>query len=69
MKISDVAKLTGITVRALHHYDKIGLLKPSQITEAGYRLYSHEDLEKLQLSMTISHNSNSRRPELCREVA
>ena len=48
MRISEVAKLTGITVRTLHYYEEIGLLKPSEITEAGYRLYSREDLEILQ---------------------
>lgn len=48
MRISEAAKLTGITVRTLHYYDEIGLLKPSEITEAGYRLYSREDLEILQ---------------------
>lgn len=48
MKISEVAKLSGITVRTLHYYDEIGLLKPNKITEAGYRVYSNEDLETLQ---------------------
>lgn len=48
MKISEVAKLTGITVRTLHYYDEIGLLKPGKVTEAGYRLYSEADLEILQ---------------------
>lgn len=48
MKVSEVAKLTGVTVRTLHYYDQIGLLKPSQVTEAGYRLYSEADLEILQ---------------------
>lgn len=48
MKISEVAKLTGITVRTLHYYDEIGLLKPSEITESGYRLYSKDSLETLQ---------------------
>lgn len=48
MKINEVAKLTGVTVRALHYYDKIGLLKPEEITEAGYRIYSENDLETLQ---------------------
>jgi DNA-binding transcriptional MerR regulator len=48
MKVSEVANLTGITVRTLHYYDQIGLLKPSQVTESGYRHYSHTDLEKLQ---------------------
>ena len=48
MKIGEVAKLSGVTVRTLHYYDEIGLLKPSKTTEAGYRMYSIEDLEKLQ---------------------
>ena len=42
MKISEVAKLSGVTVRTLHYYDEIGLLKPSKTTEAGYRMYSIE---------------------------
>ena len=44
MKISEVAKLSGITVRTLHYYDEIELLKPSETTEAGYRMYSREYL-------------------------
>ncbi|MFV0517965.1 MAG: MerR family transcriptional regulator [Aminipila sp.] len=48
MKINEVAKLTGVTVRTLHYYDEIGLLKPSKITEAGYRLYDSKALETLQ---------------------
>lgn len=48
MKINDVAKLTGITVRTLHYYDEIGLLKPSKITDAGYRIYDEKNLETLQ---------------------
>ncbi len=48
MKISEVAKLTGVTVRTLHYYDEIGLLKPSEITESGYRLYDEAALESLQ---------------------
>ncbi|MDF2869113.1 MAG: MerR family transcriptional regulator [Anaerocolumna sp.] len=46
--IKQVSDLTGISVRMLHYYDKIGLLKPSTITEAGYRLYDDESLETLQ---------------------
>ena len=38
-KIQQVADLTGVTVRALRHYDKLGLLPPAQVTQAGYRLY------------------------------
>ena len=48
MKISEVAKLTGVTVRTLHYYDEIGLLKSSEVTETGYRVYSSTDLETLQ---------------------
>ncbi|WDC85328.1 MerR family transcriptional regulator [Caloramator sp. mosi_1] len=47
-KIKEVADMVGISVRTLHHYDEIGLLKPDSTTEAGYRLYSEKDLEKLQ---------------------
>lgn len=48
MKVSEVARLTGVTVRTLHYYDEIGLLRPSGVTDSGYRLYSAEDLELLQ---------------------
>lgn len=48
MKINEVAKLTGVTVRTLRYYDEIGLLHPSKITEAGYRLYDRDALETLQ---------------------
>lgn len=47
-QIKDVARLAGVSVRTLHHYDDIGLLSPSQRSAAGYRLYSHEDLLRLQ---------------------
>jgi len=46
--IKHVSDLTGISVRMLHYYDKIGLLKPSNFTDAGYRLYDDEALETLQ---------------------
>lgn len=46
--IKQISDLTGISVRMLHYYDKIGLLKPSAVTEAGYRLYDDEALETLQ---------------------
>lgn len=45
--VSEVSKLTGISVRTLHHYDAIGLLKPTKITEAGYRLYDNTALDRL----------------------
>ncbi|KZE39862.1 MerR family transcriptional regulator [Bhargavaea cecembensis] len=47
-KVKEVAELTGISIRTLHHYDRIGLLSPEQVTEAGYRQYSDRDLETLQ---------------------
>jgi DNA-binding transcriptional MerR regulator len=46
--VQQVSKLTGVSVRTLHHYDEIGLLKPTKVTEAGYRLYNEEALRKLQ---------------------
>jgi DNA-binding transcriptional MerR regulator len=46
--VKQVSDLTGISVRMLHHYDNIGLLKPTKLTEAGYRLYDDEALETLQ---------------------
>lgn len=48
MKVKEVADLVGISVRTLHHYDKIDLLKPHQISDTGYRFYSDEDLMRLQ---------------------
>ena len=46
--VGEISKMTGISVRTLHHYDEIGLLKPARVTEAGYRLYDEEALERLQ---------------------
>lgn len=48
MKVKDVSKLTGVSVRTLHYYDNIGLLTPDDLTEAGYRIYSDENLSTLQ---------------------
>lgn len=48
LKINEVAKLTGVTVRTLHYYDEIGLLKPSKVSEANYRLYDAAAIEMLQ---------------------
>ncbi len=42
------AELAGVTVRTLHHYDRLGLLKPRRRTDAGYRLYEDRDLERLE---------------------
>jgi hypothetical protein len=42
MKVGELAKRTGISVRTLHHYDEIGLVSPSHRTESGHRLYGRE---------------------------
>lgn len=49
--VKELAELAGVTVRTLHHYDEIGLLVPRARTEAGYRLYDHDDLLRLQQIM------------------
>ena len=46
-RIGEVAAATGLTVRALRHYDEIGLLVPSQRSAAGFRLYSDADVRRL----------------------
>lgn len=46
--VSEVARIAGVSVRALHHYDAIGLLVPKQRTDAGYRVYDQDDLLRLQ---------------------
>ena len=47
MNVGEVAALAGVTVRTLHHYDRIGLLSPSERTAAGYRRYTPSDLDRL----------------------
>lgn len=47
LTVNEVSKLTGVSVRSLHHYDAIGLLKPAKVTEAGYRLYGDDELKRL----------------------
>lgn len=51
--VKEVSALTGISVRTLHHYDAIGLLCPSRVTEAGYRLYDEEALRRLQTILLL----------------
>lgn len=46
--VKEISKLTGISVRTLHYYDSIGLLKPTKVTKAGYRLYDDTALHRLQ---------------------
>jgi DNA-binding transcriptional MerR regulator len=46
--VGQVAHLSGVTVRTLHHYDEIGLLSPTERTAAGYRVYTDADLQRLR---------------------
>jgi DNA-binding transcriptional MerR regulator len=50
---SEFARLAGVTVRTLHHYDRLGLLRPSGRTQAGYRLYAESDFARLQQIVTL----------------
>jgi MerR family transcriptional regulator, thiopeptide resistance regulator len=52
-KVSEFAEKAGVTVRTLHHYDRLGLLRPSGRTEAGYRLYQETDFARLQQIVTL----------------
>lgn len=54
-KVGEVATATGLTVRALHHYDRLGLLVPSERTLAGHRLYSEDDLQRLYRVLALRH--------------
>ncbi|MGI8687451.1 MAG: MerR family transcriptional regulator [Thermomicrobiales bacterium] len=53
MKVGALAKQTGISVRTLHYYDEIGVLAPSQRSDAGYRLYTAADVVRLQQIMSL----------------
>lgn len=47
-KVHEVCRMTGVSARTLHYYDQIELLHPAMITEAGYRIYGHKEMEKLR---------------------
>lgn len=47
MTIGEISRISGVSVRTLHHYDRIGLLKPASITESGYRIYDESALQRL----------------------
>jgi DNA-binding transcriptional MerR regulator len=55
LKVGELARSSGLTVRTLHHYDEIGLLKPSGRSEAGYRLYNREDVARLHGIQALRH--------------
>ncbi len=49
MTVKEVSNISGVSVRTLHHYDGIGLLKPTKVSESNYRLYDDKALERLQM--------------------
>ena len=51
--VKEVSRLTGVSVRTLHHYDQIDLLKPAKVTEAGYRLYNDASLQRLHAILLL----------------
>jgi DNA-binding transcriptional MerR regulator len=53
LKVGELARRTGLTVRTLHHYDEIGLLRPSGHTESGHRLYTAADIARLQQVLSL----------------
>src|SRR6266545_8235456 len=53
LKVGELARRTGLTIRTLHHYDELGLLKPSLHTEAGHRLYTADDVTRLQQVISL----------------
>lgn len=54
-RIQEFAKLAGVTVRALHHYDRLKLLSPAHRSERGYRLYCHDDLGRLERILVLRY--------------
>src|SRR5205807_6404311 len=53
LKVGELARRTGLTIRTLHHYDEIGLLRPSLHTEVGHRLYTAGDVARLQQVLSL----------------
>lgn len=54
-RVGDVAEMIGVSIRTLHHYDRIGLLKPSGYSDGGHRLYAEDDLLRLQQILTLRY--------------
>jgi DNA-binding transcriptional MerR regulator len=55
LKVGELARRTGLTVRTLHHYDEIGLLKPTGRSDGGYRLYGEADVQRLHSIQALRH--------------
>lgn len=54
--IGDLAKQLNITTRTIRYYDQKGLVKPSRVSESGYRLYSNEQIKQLKLIIFLMKN-------------
>ena len=54
-RVGEVARLTRVSVRTLHHYDRIGLLHPARHSAGGYRLYGESELLRLQQILTLRY--------------
>ena len=52
-KVGELARMAGVSIRTLHHYDQIGLLPPTRRTESGHRLYTRADVERLQQILSL----------------
>ena len=59
--VKEISDLTGISVRTLHYYDEIGLLKPTKKSDAGYRLYDDKALETLPNFANAEKNAGSKK--------
>ena len=69
-RVHEFAELAGVTVKTLHHYDRVGLLRPRR-TSSGYRVYTHADLVRLEEILalkTIGFSLNDIRALLDRET-
>jgi DNA-binding transcriptional MerR regulator len=64
-RIQEFAKLAGVTVWALHHYDRLGLLSPAHRSEHGYRLYCHDDLGRRERVLALRLFGLKRRGLFC----
>ena len=53
LRVGELSRRTGVTVRALHHYDSLGLLRPSRRSDSGYRLYDRDDVARLHAIQTL----------------
>jgi DNA-binding transcriptional MerR regulator len=53
LRVGELVRRTGLTIRDLHHYDELGLARPSRHSEAGYRLYTSADIARLQQVISL----------------